>query len=505
MAERLALEVVARETATGVLLKVEQGTERLRQRVDQVAARMSAAVSGSAKWEEGLRRLRLQQDALDGSAGKAAASSLRMRDGLGKVSNAVTNLAGNVLGAQGPIARLGEGLLAMGIGGGPVAILAAAIVGLGGAVAYFTREARAAEAAYDAYVKSLNQPAPLEIIGNQIEQLRLQLASPDYGGYRQVLGRSLLGQLLGIQTSEELQTELDQALVHYERALQRLANERRKVQERFAEQAGREAKQAEEKRIREAKEAEEKRVRDVLARSEVLNRPFLQGGPRVVGGQGLAVRPMEGLADMRVAEGAITGLINPMSELSEATVEFGLAFLDALDPVKQFNVETATTAQLLGALTGSFIVEWKAAWMDATAAIVGGTSVWKAFEKALTGAMANAALKKAQLYIAEGFAKIAQGLFPPQPQLIASGSLMVAKGAALAAVARAVGGGAGVGVSGGGGGGLATTQTAVARESSAPTTIIIGDEGVYTRDRVIQIVGQAMREINGRRIVVEAA
>lgn len=85
--------------------------------VDRVAAGMTFAASGAAKWQEGLRRLSEQAGSTGGHVDRLRIVAEGSGTGFRKAQTALTNLGLGMVGLRGPTGKLAEGLLMLGLGG----------------------------------------------------------------------------------------------------------------------------------------------------------------------------------------------------------------------------------------------------------------------------------------------------------------------------------------------------------------------------------------------------
>lgn len=123
----------------------------------------------------------------------------------------------------------------------------------------------------------------------------------------------------------------------------------------------------------------------------------------------------------------------------------------------------------------------------------GGKEAAKAMKAAFLNMLADRAEGEGQL-------KIASGLFPPNPGLLASGAALLA----LSGVLRgAAGGGEGGGVGGGGGGGGIAGPSAVAAEAAQDTRPNVGATAQRGRSVTIAIAGNYFETEQTRRALME--
>ena len=122
----------------------------------------------------------------------------------------------------------------------------------------------------------------------------------------------------------------------------------------------------------------------------------------------------------------------------------------------------------------------------------GGKEAAKAMKAAFLNMLADRAEGEGQL-------KIASGLFPPNPGMLASGAALLALGGFLRSAAGD-GGGAAIGGAGGGGGGFAPTQIAEVQQDTRPEIASAEKKG---RSVTIAIAGNYFETEQTRRALVE--
>lgn len=156
-----------------------------------------AAGKQAAQWNQTLRDMAKQEmlaskassDLIAGmsKAGRAAKENsqnteelnkswIKSEGGLNKASNAINNLAGNLLGVNNGIANAAEGLITAFGGGGAAAVAGIGIVGLTVLWRALTKEEREAKEAYDAWLESLRVQTPIAIAGRNLDVQKLKLA-----------------------------------------------------------------------------------------------------------------------------------------------------------------------------------------------------------------------------------------------------------------------------------------------------------------------------------------
>jgi len=187
------------------------------------------------------------------------------------------------------------------------------------------------------------------------------------------------------------------------------------------------------------------------------------GGANVIGRPGQGIRK-SGLG--RVDAGALpTG--EAFQGMSEGAADFGNSLRDTFDALGLFNMEAENTNQILGHMVAGVVIPLSEVWAEFGANLTEGTHTLEGFKKAAVSAVAGAAIAEGKIGVAKGFAKIAEGAFPPNPPLIASGLAMVAKNTALIALAGAFAGGTGGSGAGGGSGSLSAGGFTSSSQQSA--------------------------------------
>lgn len=136
------------------------------------------------------------------------------RGGMRKVENGVANLALGMVGLQGPIGKVTEGLILMGAGTGPLLLLAAAVTALSVAYNFLTRRSREQKKAHDdliqGYIKAHGATQEMIRADAQLEAatLRLKVAHIEELRNLDFIGRAILG----LTGKKKLLADLDKAL-----------------------------------------------------------------------------------------------------------------------------------------------------------------------------------------------------------------------------------------------------------------------------------------------------
>jgi len=188
---------------------------------------------------------------------------------------------------------------------------------------------------------------------------------------------------------------------------------------------------------------------------------------------------------------------------------FQTAFVESLDPLNEFVDSTQTLDDTLGRMAGETLINLGAAFNDAFAAIGAGEPVFGAITKAIKASIAETAAAEGRLEFARGAAKIAAGIFPPNPAAIASGLQHFAAGALFSAIGGALGGGQGPRGAGGGAGGGFTGRNELRptvdpfEASRSPSTIII-QGGILDMSDPAQAdaLAKALSDLSGRDVSV---
>ena len=418
--QQLALEIVAKDLATATLQKVDAALLDVARRQGSVTAATNSAITSTGQWSAGLN----------------------------KASNALENLAGNLLGVNNQVANMAEGLLQAVGGGGAVTLVAAGIAAAAGAMLYFTKSAREAQAAYDGFLASLTKASPLAVVGRQIDELTEKLNKP-------IMSLTLFEAFDRIFNGKGDLSQLEQAKRIYADILAGFEQSRQRARE---------------------------------ANAVVL--PDLIAGPRAPG---------------PAKRGDITGKLGlePKGPAEAIGLRVGGDFTAMIPDVQQAGTVFTDFADTL-----DLIVFRMGAISDATAGIADG---FAALGDVVGGGIGNVAKKvlapfmklEGTYFVIKGLAKLAEGLFPPNAALIASGSGMVARGRQLLSMAGggSVGGGGG-GSGGGSAAGGASRDVRDAQQRGTVTVVWPKDAFANPRDPKFQeYLAETIRAAAGRNVV----
>ena len=429
-------------------------------------------------------------------AAESQSASSRFSEGFKKASNSITNLAGDMLGANNKVANLAEGLLTFAAGGAVATAVAAGITLIGGGINLLSAGAQQAQADYDALIKRLNRASDYATVGSQMDQLAHKIGRLNEGGIlgaatrftRATLSRSLLGQLFGVQSADELQSSFDQAAGLYKQMQDGFAAERAKTEAEAD-------KKVQDARKRRAEQQKQEFLDQALSANDARLRA--EGGPRVVGGRDFQVRKSD--AGDRVAAGDL-----PQTGVDAGGISIVAAgFEAAAEQFRAFNVEAMLTDEILGKLAGDTLVSLTDGLTANFAAIGRGRGVFEGLARAALKPIADEAKGYGRLAIGKGLVKIKDSIWPPNPAGLASGIGMVTAGGALVAAAGQVqGGGGGVGASAGGAGAGygATTRGEDIRDTGKVTFVVPDDFSMRPTDpRVMEWLSEAFEQATGRR------
>lgn len=363
-----------------------------------------------------------------GVSGQAAAA------GISKASNAITNLAGDAVGANNKVANLVEGLLSAAVGGPVVTAVAAGIAVVTAALFYFDKQAREAREGWEDYLKSLQKQSPLAVAGAQIDALREKLAAPEFAGglYGRIFrafgfGKSRTENILELAGVEQAYAQM------FESISDAAAKNGAKVATRTADAA-------------------EKALRDRIA-----NDPTLRG-------YSLAKIAQPARDDLKLRAFDTGDMLDPAE-----WVQFGDVAVDSLSRVNRALDDIGIN---LDTMKEGFLRSFEAS-------IAGADNFADATIGAVGKAIKGTARMLGQEQFAKGAAKIAEGIFPPNPAAILSGLKHIAAGSLFMALA---GGGGGGGYGAGGGGGASRQQEDVARATNRPRTIVFPMHGFIRSD-----------------------
>jgi hypothetical protein len=421
---------------------------------------------------------------------EAQSASTRFQDGFRKASGAVTNLAGDLLGLNNKVANVAEGLLTLAAGGAIATGVAAGITLIAAAFTHFGAEARKATEAYDRYMESLRRQTPLAIVGAQLDIVRARVASLERE--QRELPPGLASAIVGrLQSARDDLARLER---QYQDILASFEAGRAKTREEFAERAARE-------RLREA---------------GPLRAPFV--GRRDVGAEGgtliglpggvVLVPRFEDRSQRNVAfadttrQGASAAQQQQAIEAaSRAGAGLAMTVGGQQTAFESFNRTAIDTTAILGTLAEGFV--------GLAAAIPLGIPGLNLVAKATMKATAIIATVEGTVAIGKGLVKLAEGIFPPNPPLLASGAAMVARGRQLLSQAAAWGGGiggGGAGAAGGAGSGAGfsrSTREAAERDRGQITIQVPRELGMQPGDpRWVDYLARSLEEFTGRRVVL---
>lgn len=400
-----------------------------------------------------------RQGSVTAATNSATTSTGQFSAGLNKTSNALENLAGNLLGVNNQVGNLAEGLLSM-VGGGPLVTgVALGITVVAGALFYFNKQARDAKKAYDDWLDSLRKNTPLSIVGAQLDTEKEKLDRLEANFARMKDYVSVQGKRMGVTPELAAQRALVAGLqAQYDAILRDM----------------RDASQRDAAKIIGDRQRESA---DIIAKA-------------------MADR---GRAGADTVAGKLFG--GPKSPEEPLGLRLGGDFTTMIPEVQQAGTVFTDFADTL-----DLIVFRMGAISDATAGIAEG---FAALGDVVGGGIGNVAKKvlapfmklEGTYFVIKGLAKLADGLFPPNPALIASGSGMVARGRQLLSMA---GGGTPGGGSGSGGGSAAGGATRDVQDATrrGTVTITMREGFVSTRDpRWQEELAETIRNAAGRNIV----
>lgn len=142
--------------------------------------------------------------------------------------------------------------------------------------------------------------------------------------------------------------------------------------------------------------------------------------------------PIEKLADPTLAAG--------IASTATSMLDFQLAFLGTTETMVGFGMELGSINEELGEMAGTTLVNFADGWVEAFEAIGAGENVFASVGKAAKRAVADAATAQAKQQIAMGVAKIAAGIFPPNPAAFLSAAQHFASAALFGALGGVAGG-----------------------------------------------------------------
>jgi hypothetical protein len=163
----------------------------------------------------------------------------------------------------------------------------------------------------------------------------------------------------------------------------------------------------------------------------------------------------------------------------------------------------------LGRLAGETLVNFQEGFVEAFEAIGAGENVFASLSKAIRRSIAESATAEAKIQIAQGVAKIAAGIFPPNPAAFLSAAQHFAAAALFSAAAGAIGGVRKERPGGGGVGGRGAVSEQSIQETRLaggppPATLVIQGSLLDMSDPAqSDALAKALSDLSGRDITVE--
>ena len=203
------------------------------------------------------------------------------------------------------------------------------------------------------------------------------------------------------------------------------------------------------------------------------------------------------------------GSMTPSGARYDAMDAYAAGLEKVLGPLGDVLTSSQELHATLGEMAGLASGELTDAYSTFFAQMGTGEATMAGFGKATVKALAGAAVSEGKLGMAKGFAKIAEGLFPPNPPLLASGAKMVATNAALIALASALsGGGGGPASSRGGYGGSGSlsgaqvAQTGQAVAARGTLTVTMPRNAILRADSPEwqEFMAETMKQGQGRNV-----
>lgn len=379
-----------------------------------------------------------RQGSVTAATNRATTSTGEFSKGLTKAGNALNNMAGDLLGVNNKVANMAEGLLQFAGGGALVTSVALGITAVAAAVKFFRVEVQSSLVATDDLAKRW---------AAAFEDMRRKTRE----GLEQE--RTLLQQRFTFLSTIYLTNRTDA------------------IKNQLAETAA-------------GLQAISKALDDLNKKATGPAAPLIGTDVRKVGD--------------------ITGKLGrePKGPADQPGLRLGGDFLDkipaAVEPAGKVFTDFADTLDLIVFRMGAI--------SDATAGIAEG---FAALGDVVGGGIGNVAKKvlgpfmklEGTYFVIKGLAKLAEGLFPPNAALIASGSGMVARGRQL--ISMAGGGSVGGGGGGSGGGSAAGGASRDVRDAQQRGTVTVTMKEGYasTRDPKFQeFLAETIRNAAGRNI-----
>ena len=425
--QQIALDIIAKDLATATIQRVNANVEQFTQ-----------------------------------TTGKAHQGSIRFGEGLNKAGNALNNLAGNMLGVNNQVANLAEGLLTFAGGGALVTGVALGITAIGGSLFYLTKQAREAEAGWNAFLASIQKTTPLAQIGAQVDALREKLAAPEFGNY------SRIARALGLQESRNTTIlKLAQVEQAYAQVFQGISAQAIANGSKVAENAAKVAAKA---------------LADQLDITGQANRGFALADIQA---------PATGL---EVRRGGLDGadLLDPVEFET-----FGERAVAALSPVREVVNGLVSGFFELGATVG-----------DAFAVALAEGNGFLGSIKAVQKALGQQARTHGAYDAVAALSALGRGLFGDTTQFAAAAKL-AASSAAWFALSATLGGGGGAAVRGAAGGGVGSGQdrrqeTQTITEAKPETVIVMKKQPTMTDDpALVDFITEIMRNAGQRRVTFQ--
>jgi len=358
------------------------------------------------------------QDKASGPLGVVAGRIRSFRDasdhagqGLGRINNILGDISRTALGATGPLGRVAEKLIELGIGGGAFLLIAGGIAAIVTLYQKMTQAAREAREETDKLVTSLFKLSPagqheervkeLDRLNTRIKAIKEELDTSN--PFRKALG---LGP--SAEEAKKLNAELLKLTYLRDRLLTVGALE---LPELSTTTSG------------------DKKAKELQARIDAIVEKTSK--QLVIETASTTVQDTRSTGAERVSEGDLPDW--------KANTEAALDFHGAMGLIAEI---TPAVAEGLDAINNSLL-----------GSIPGFGMVAKAAQKAVQ----IVAKVEGSIAIAKGAVKLAESIWPFNPAGIASGSKMIAEGAKLAALGG--GGGGGGGGASGGGSGFAQSAT----------------------------------------------
>ena len=225
------------------------------------------------------------------------------------------------------------------------------------------------------------------------------------------------------------------------------------------------------------------------------------------------IRDVDGAAPGIRGPGTLPGQIQPpstegLSGTSSALLDFRLGFFEATEQLGEFETQTRSVEEALGSLAGGALVNFQDGFVEAFEAIGTGEAVFASLGKAVKRSLADAATSEAKIEVARGVAKLAAGLFPPNPAAFASAAQHFAAAALFGAAAGAIGGTRQAQPGGGGVGGRGPISDSSIQQVQGvgglpPSKLIIQGSLLDMSDPAqADALGEALSTLAGRRIIV---